>query len=309
MSESRVSVVIPVLDAAEYLPELLPAILGQEGVLVEEVVLVDSGSRDRTLEIAADFERLRMVAVDKFSHGRARNLGAAAACGDMIAFLSQDALPADRSWLRELCAPLADPTTAAVFSRQVPRAYANPMERFFLQTHFPPGERLVMRRSGAATPAFQREVFLSNVSAAMRRGTLERFPFDEQLIMSEDQQFARDVVAAGMAVVYNPDSIVRHSHNYSLKTVFQRYFDSIYSLTKLFSEHKVETSAAMAAHYLGSELRYIVRNNPLWLPYYFLYTMSKSAGAFLGHFAERLPRPLARGMSLHKHYWEGGTAE
>ena len=70
-------------------------------------------------------------------------------------------------------------------------------------------------------------------------------PFDEDLIMSEDQQFSRDVIAAGHAVVYQPQSVVVHSHNYSLATCFRRYFDSVYSLTLIFPSHGVGTSASM----------------------------------------------------------------
>jgi len=303
-SDARVSLVVPVLNAADHLPQLLPAVLGQKGVALEEIVLVDSGSSDGSRSIAAGFEKTRVVQIENFSHGRARNLGVSETKGDTIAFLSQDALPLGKDWLRALVEPLAQDGVAASFSRQIPREDANPMERFFLQTHFPPGDDLVMRKAEGETPAFQREVFLSNVSSAMPRDILERFPFDEEIIMSEDQQFARDVIEDGMVIVYTPSSAVLHSHNYSLKTVFQRYFDSIYSLTKLFSGHRVENSAAMAVRYLTRELGYIARNHPLWLPYYCLYTLAKSAGAFLGHYAERMPRGLARRLSLHKYYWD-----
>lgn len=303
-SEARVSLVIPVLNAVDYLPQLLPAVLGQEGVAVQEILLVDSGSSDGTPDMARNFERTRVLPIDRFSHGRARNLGVSEAQGEVVAFLSQDALPLGKDWLRALVKPLSKEGVAASFSRQLPRADANPMERFFLQTHFPNGDDLAMRKTAGETPAFQREVFLSNVSSAMPREILQRFPFDEEIIMSEDQQFARDVIEAGLAVVYTPKSLVYHSHNYTLKTVFQRYFDSIYSLTKLFSGHGVDDSAALAFRYLAGELGFIARKHPLWLPYYFLYTLAKSSGAFLGHFAERMPRSLARRLSLHKYYWD-----
>jgi len=295
--------VIPVLNAERYLPELLEAIFGQS-VEVREVILVDSMSTDATAVIAAKHKRVRVVPIEKFSHGRARNLGAREADGEVIALLTQDALPSGKNWLSELIAPLDDEKVAATFSRQVPRADANPMERYFLQTHFPSGEQVVMCKDGERPLAFQREVFLSNVSAVVRRDTLLRFPFDEELIMSEDQQFARDVLEAGYAVVYCPSSVVIHSHNYSLKTVFQRYFDSVYSVTKLFKSHKMKDSAAMGMKYLWKEALFILRHYPLWTFYYIFYTMAKSVGTLTGHFADKLPRRLVRRMSMHSYYWE-----
>ena len=86
----------------------------------------------------------------------------------------------------------------------------------------------------------------SNVSAAARRDILLRFPFDEDLIMSEDQQFARDVMKAGYTVVYQPASVVLHSHRYSFVQAFQRYFDSVYSLIQIFKRHNLGTSAGLS---------------------------------------------------------------
>ena len=137
---------------------------------------------------------------------------------------------------RWLLIPFADPQVVASYSRQVPRADANPMERFFLERRFPPGAPVRRERRGDATLTLE-DVFFSNVCAAIRREALLRHPFDEGLIMSEDQQFSRDVIAAGHVVVYQPESVVIHSHDYSFATCFRRYFDSACSLKVIFPEH------------------------------------------------------------------------
>jgi rhamnosyltransferase len=131
-----------------------------------------------------------------------------------------------------------------------------------------------------------------------------KFPFDESLIMSEDQQVSRDLLNAGYSVVYVPDSIVIHSHNYSLGTVFRRYFDSLYSLTLIFKDHDMGTSASMGFSYLFREMGYMIRHHPLWLPYYACYTFMKTTGTLAGHFAERLPRSWVKKMSMHSYHWE-----
>jgi rhamnosyltransferase len=299
----KVSVVIPVLNAERHLPTLLPALLGQRPQPPGEIVLLDSKSQDRTREIAAQFEGVRVVPVENFSHGGTRNLGAREARGEIVVLMSQDALPQDESWLARLLEPLADARVAASYSRQVPYPDANPMERYFLHTHFP-AEPAVRSKDGVdGTLGFQ-DVFFSNVSAALRRDLLLKFPFDETLIMSEDQQVSRDLLNAGYRVVYQPQSVVIHSHNYSLSVIFKRYFDSVYSLAVIFPQHTMKKSAGMGYHYLRREMLHMFKNHPAWIPYYFCYTLARSAGTFFGHFAEQLPRWLTRRMSMHSYHWQ-----
>jgi rhamnosyltransferase len=298
-----VSVVIPVLNAAEFLPPLLKSIGSQRPVAPAEIILVDSHSTDNTVAIAQSYPGVKVVPIDSFSHGKARNMGARAAKGDIIVLLTQDARPRGERWLFHLLAPFADERTGAVYSRQVPKDDAPPTEKFFLNYHFPPGARSCREKNGSAPLAFK-DVFFSNVSAAIRRELLLKYPFDENLIMSEDQQFARDLLEGGYAIVYQPESVVIHSHAYSLKHAFRRYFDSVYSLTVIFPAHGMAVSAATGLRYLRRELAFIAKNYPLYLPYYFLYTLAKTLGTVCGHFAEHLPKSLLKKLSLHSYHWK-----
>jgi rhamnosyltransferase len=298
-----VSVVIPTLNARGWLPGIFKALAAQEPHPPAEVVIVESGSRDGTAAFAAA-AGARVVPVGRFTHGGARNLGVRESRGEIVAFLSQDACPADPGWLRALLEPFARPEVAGTFSRQVPRPSASPMERFFLAAHFPAGEPVTMRREGGEDLSFQRNVFFSNVSAAVRRAVALEHPFDETLIMSEDQQFARDVLAAGLSVVYAPASVVLHSHDYGLRQVFERYFDSVYSITQIFPGHGHAQSIRMGLSYLRREAAMMVRSHPQRLPHYGAYVLARSLGTLFGHRAQRLPRSWARAMSLHKEYWD-----
>ncbi|MFA5344156.1 MAG: glycosyltransferase [Kiritimatiellia bacterium] len=298
----KISVVIPVLNAAGPLPALLEALASQQPAPPDEIVLVDSLSTDDTRRIALAQANVRVVPLERFSHGRARNIGAREATGEVIVLMTQDALPADSHWLAALLAPLDDRQVAAVYSRQVPRADAPPTEKFFLAYRFPAGPPLRRVRPAGRAPALE-DVFFSNVSAAVRRDVLLRHPFDETLIMSEDQQFARDLILAGYTTVYQPESVVVHSHRYSLGTAFRRYFDSVYSLTLVFPAHDLKASAAMGRRYLCRETSYMLRHHPFYFPYYCLYTLAKMAGVLCSHFADRMPLGLARACSLHRYYW------
>ncbi len=306
MSRPATSLVVPVKNAASCLPELFGAVLEQKPHPPDEIVLVDSMSDDNTAEVARGlYPAVKIVPIHEFTHGGARNLGAREASGDILLLLTQDATPANDQWLARLLEPLDDPRVAAVYSRQLPRPDANPMECFFLQDRFPDGAAPVLRtRPEAGRKVSVEDVFFSNVSAAVRRDVLLRYPFDETLIMSEDQQMSHDVLMAGYAVAYQPLSRVRHSHNYTLGVCFRRYFDSVYSLSLLFDGHGMEKSVSMGAAYIAREFKYMVRHAPLWLPYYFLYTTAKVAGVFASHHAARMPKWLRRRCSLHAYHWD-----
>jgi rhamnosyltransferase len=298
------SVVIPTLNAMAHLPVLLPALAAQKPAPPSEVLIVDSGSRDGTIEfVVRSGAGVRLVRIRNFSHGGARNLGVREAQADTVVFLSQDALPRGTGWLARLLEAFDAPDVAAAFSRQVPRPDANPMESHFLRTHFPPTANLRRRRGGQADLLFGRDVFFSNVSSAARRDALLRYPFDEHLIMSEDQQFARDVMAAGHAVAYVPASVVVHSHNYSPVQALRRYFDSAYSLTKIFPGQTLSRSVWMGAAYCRSEAAAILRDNIRFLPRYGSLVVAKALGVFLGHRAESLPLWFLRRVSMHADFW------
>ena len=298
------SVMIPVFNAARFLPGIFRALAAQRPRPPAEIILVDSMSADGTAALADGQPGVRRIPIANFSHGRARNLGAREARGDVLVMLSQDALPCGENWLAELLAPFADERVAAAYSRQIPRPDANPMERYFLETHFPAGEPVRRAKQGNETLTLEK-VFFSNVSSAVRRELLLKHPFDETLIMSEDQQLSRDLMEQGYAVVYAPASVVIHSHNYTLGVVFRRYFDSVYSLRVIFPKHGLDTSASMGLRYLAREAAHIATKHPLSLPYYALYTMAKSGGTLAGHWAERMPRRVARRLSLHRYHWAG----
>jgi len=302
MSSFSVSVVIPTLNAAAYLPRLLSAVFDQSGAVPIELILIDSNSTDATAEIAAGYEKVQITTIDNFSHGGARNMGAKRAKGDIVVFLTQDALPADKNWLASLFEPFQDEKVAAVCSRQIPNADASPMEQFFLAKRFP-AQRIERNLESIEGVGYENVLF-SDVSCAIRRSVLMQYPFDETIIMSEDQQFSRDVIKAGYTVVYEPKSVVIHSHKYTLWQTFKRYFDSIYALRVIFKDQDMKSSAAMGRKYVAEELKYIARKHPLWLPYYFVYTGVKVIATIMAHFTDRLPHWLLRKISMHAYHWK-----
>jgi GT2 family glycosyltransferase len=303
-----ISIVIPVKDGGNDLARCLQGIRAQ--VLDEQVetVIVDSGSSDDSLVLARDHGALvREIAPHEFSHGSARNLGASLAQGELLVFISQDAYPVDERWLARLSAPLrADPSVAGVYGRQLPHDGASPPERYFLDFLYGSAPRR-QRASGAHELTMQTTLF-SNVNSAIRRELWEGFPFVEDIIMSEDQDWSRRVLLEGFTIVYEPEAAVRHSHNYTLTGAFRRFFDSGASADRAYLAGERASSRALRAaaiRYARGELTWLWRSGQRrWIPYATLYEGLKMLGLLLGANHRRLPLAAKRRLSALPAFWE-----
>lgn len=296
----KATVIIPTRNAGPLFEEVMQAVASQD-YPDYETLMVDTTSTDRTRDIARKHgARIYTITQDEFSHGGTRNLAARLARGEVIAFLSQDATPAKKSWLRELVSPLKDRNIAGVFGGQIPREDAPLMEKFFYSVRFPAMQK--KRSLAHGSPIILDHIFFSNVNSAMRREMLLAYPFDKAIIMSEDQEWAKRVLLEGFETFYEPNAAVVHSHNYTLKTAFQRYFDSAHSLMEV-TDDTFRNFTKAGFSYTWEEFRYVMRNSPETVPYLFLYDFSKVAGTFLGRMAKKLPQRLCEMMSLHKYHW------
>ena len=213
MSQSRpdVSIVIRARDEARALPMTLEAIRRQHFIGTVEVIVVDSGSSDGTVEIARD-GGARVVHLERrYSPGLASNVGFDAANAPICVLTSAAAFPANAAWLSTLLAPFdsRSETLAATFSRQMPVPDASPIEEAFLSMAF---------GSTATTVSF------SSTSGAVRRAVWKRFPFEETFAAGgpDDREWYSRISLNGYGTCYVPASIVHRSHGYTLRQWFHR---------------------------------------------------------------------------------------
>jgi rhamnosyltransferase len=305
-----ISVVIPVKDGGADLVRCRDAI-GRQVVDGEvEIVVVDSGSRDGSVEVARDRgARVHEIAPSEFGHGRTRNLGAELAQGEVLVFTSQDAVAADEHWLATLTRSLAEPgRVAGAYGRQLPHDDATPPERYFLDFLYGPDAR-VQRLDGDGEPDFQQTLF-SNVNSAIPRAVWREFPFADDLIMSEDQEWSRRVLQAGYELVYEPEAAVHHSHRYSVADAFRRFFDSGVSAERSYAAGGGGGGALRraGARYARGEVEWLWRTGQRrWLPYAAAYELAKFTGMQLGRRHRRIPRALKRRFSALSSYWVDGS--
>lgn len=250
----KATVVIPTFNGEEFLSELLKALRKQTAPFDYEVLVIDSGSTDATLGIIEKFEevRLHQIPNSEFGHGKTRNLGASMAKGEIVVFLTQDAVPATKKWLEYMVEPFElDERIACVFGKQVPRGQCIvPIKReVFSAFHaLGPDHSLMVHRGASLISGNSVQIsttFFSDVNSAVRREFLaNKIPFRD-VNYAEDQALGMDVLEAGYLKVYTPFGSVMHSHDYKLRKYFHRKYDEYVGLIQ--TGHSIRNARFLSA--------------------------------------------------------------
>jgi rhamnosyltransferase len=222
-ADTLISIIVLTRNEEKNIKECLTGVFSQETAFSFEVVLIDSESDDRTLEIANAFPlRIHRIRRDEFHHGKTRNLGAQLAKGSILIYLAGDAYPLSRHWLNNLVSPLmSDSTVAAVYGKHEPKPGCNPINRFRLSWNYP--EEACTKKEGVEFDHAHRLYFFSTVNCAIRKEVWEQNPFPEEITIFEDTAFSKKVLGAGFAIRYEPSATVLHSHNLGVFELFSRY--------------------------------------------------------------------------------------
>src|SRR5437868_4754603 len=214
MNEPLVSIILRSFNEGWALRETLPAIRAQ-CYSNWELIVIDSGSTDGSVELIRNAHPRHFIQIppEEYNPSRVMNHGMRLGCAELGIFLNADATPQGPNWLRPLVLALQNPEVAAVFGRQIPRpdckaVYAHDYERCF----------------GPNRESAKWEHFFSMVSSGLHKDIWAKRGFLEQFQYSEDDEYTRWCRAQGYRVVYVPESVVMHSHNYTPKQAYQRSY-------------------------------------------------------------------------------------
>jgi rhamnosyltransferase len=304
----RIPIIIPTRNAGRSIGEVLEAIAAQEGPFLPEVIAIDSGSSDGTLERLNRYgARVLSVSPAAFNHGKTRNEALKHARGECAVLLVQDAIPASPRWLSALVEPLLqDSSLAGTFARQLPDTRASCVTAHYL-SHW-----IAAREVGRVVGPLNAETFarmspserhvacaFDNVCSSIRLSVWKKHPFATTPI-AEDLQWARDVLFAGHKLAYVPDAVVRHSHERSIAYELQRTYlvhqrlEAIFGLAtvptigSLFRAiaSTIPTNARVAAQEPSRRVRAVLRGTALGVV--------QPLGQYLGARSSRHGRELLR---------------
>jgi len=311
---SDVSVAIPVRNGGAMLEGVLSA-LGRQTVS-HELLVCDSGSSDGSAQLARSHgAHVIEIPRSQFNHGATRNLLMAHARGSQVAFLTQDAEPADERWLERLSGGLGLAGDVAIaYGPYLPRPDASAAVRIELERWFaslsPDGRPRVERLSEherATLPVVGlvgRRGFFSDSNACVSREAWQRVPFRE-VSYAEDRVLAIDMLRAGYAKAYVPEAGVAHSHDYTTVQQLRRSFDEARALREVYGWREPASPAELLRRLRG-ELGAARTELPagsagerlMALAGISAHQLARMCGALLGSRSERLPAAARRRLSL-----------
>lgn len=282
----KISILIPTYNAVPYLGELVPKLMEQQlpAGYTSEIIMVDSSSTDDTkLIVEKDYPTINFATIPnkEFNHGNTRNMLANLASGDFLLFMTQDAIPYNNELLVELVKNFDDPAVQIVSARQIPKEDANPLEQFARSFNYPDEKKVkdksMIEKMGIKT------FFNSNVCSMYRASLFngnEFSGFPNDVILNEDIIFSYFVIMKGYKVVYENKAIVYHSHNYSLKQQFKRYFD----IGMAFNESKFMlenvSNEKEGVRMVMNQMKYLIKRNQYQ---YIIYSVLESGAKFIGY--------------------------
>lgn len=277
----RISLIIPTLNAVLNIERLLVSLWGQD-VKPEEIIIIDSSSEDKTVETA---ERLGAKAIiiprRDFNHGRTRNIAAMESKGDTLMFMTQDAMPYNKEFVRKLIVPLEVPDIAAAFGRQMPGPDASPLDAFLRKFNYP--EESMVKGLDDIGQYGIKTFFFSNVCSAIKKDLFIKAGMFPEVRANEDMLIASKLILNNYRIAYVHDAMVIHSHDYSLPEQFIRYYSIGSSLRRNKWILKYAQAEGEGMRFIREQIGFVVKSRKyIWMPYMFLEYLIKYAGYRIG---------------------------
>jgi|GEM_PF-332176 glycosyltransferase involved in cell wall biosynthesis len=247
------TVFIPTWNGGQQFQGVLRKVMAQKTDFDYEVLIIDSGSRDGTLNFIRQFQDIRLIEIPntEFNHGLTRNRAVREARGEIVALLTHDAEPLDEHWLQRLVDNFDDPDVAGAYCHQLPREDCNPFQRERLQgwtagSGTPQRKRLADRSRWESMHPFERYQLIAfdDVASCVRKAVMDEVPFEKRQF-GEDVAWGKAAILAGHVIVMDPRSVVIHSHNKPIWYEFKRVYLDHQNLFALTGLHCIPTMLFM----------------------------------------------------------------
>ena len=298
---------VPTCNAGNQWQDWITAYQSQS-LKADKVIVIDSSSSDNTVKLAeeAGFS-VYSIPQSIFNHGRTRNQAVEfgkSFTTDVVVFMTQDAVLASPDSLANLLAPFVDSKVAAVCGRQLPHHNATLLAAHARYFNYPSESKVKSKEDIFALGI--KAAFMSNSFAAYRLSVFEELGgFPDNTILAEDMYLTAKMILSGYKVAYCAEAKVFHSHNYTLKQEFQRYFDTgVFQQEQKWIQQKLGRAASEGKSFVLSELKFLSIKSPLLIPRAILSTLAKLIGFKLGYYYYMLPYKWSKALSMHKGYWD-----
>lgn len=201
MEKTDISIIIRTKNEERWINRCISQILNQKISKTYEIILVDSGSTDKTIEKAKKFD-VSIINIDKYTPGFSINQGVERAKGNLIVLISAHAIPYGCNWLSNLIKPIyEEENVVATYGRQIPAEWSDPNDIRDLSITF-----------GLEDKLQKKDTFFHNANSAFLKSTWKTFKFDEFATNIEDRLWAEELIRNNLHIKYVANSIIYHWH-------------------------------------------------------------------------------------------------
>ncbi len=278
----KISVIIPTLNAQDSIKELITRLQSQD-IIPTDIIVIDSSSDDQTVHIAKSLgAETLIISRETFNHGKTRNIAAMKSNSDVLIFMTQDALPFDNKLIKSLIEPLASPDIAASYGRHIPKNDASPLEVFSRNFNYP--EKGYIKGFQDIKQYGIKTFFFSNVCSAIKKDVFMQIGmFPEGIKTNEDMLLCARMILNGYKIAYVPEAMVIHSHNFSLKQQFRRYYNIGMTLKQNKWVLKYAAAEGEGITLIKEQFHFLIKNHKYrWIPYILLESFTKYTGYRMG---------------------------
>lgn len=306
MENKTVDVIIPAYHPGKEFATLIKR-LEKQSVPIHRIIVMNTEESmwNKEWEKLSDVMEIHHLAKPEFDHGGTRAQAAELSDADVMIFMTQDAMPADRELLAELLKALEqDENIAAAYARQLPNAECSFVERYTRAFNYP--DRSVVKTKKDMDQYGIKTFFCSNVCAAYKKDIYQKQGgFVRRTIFNEDMIYAGGLIQAGYGIAYAAEAKVIHSHNYNCMQQFHRNFDLGVSQAEHPEVFEGVPSEGEGIRLVKKSMAYLLKTGHIWLiPGLFLQSVSKYAGYFLGKRYKKLPEKMIRSCTMNPEYWK-----
>ena len=306
MENKTVDVIIPAYHPGKEFATLIKR-LEKQSVPIHRIIVMNTEESmwNKEWEKLSDVMEIHHLAKSEFDHGGTRAQAAELSDADVMIFMTQDAMPADRELLAELLKALEqDENIAAAYARQLPNAECSFVERYTRAFNYPD-------RSGVKTKKDMdqygiKTFFCSNVCAAYKKDIYQKQGgFVRRTIFNEDMIYAGGLIQAGYGIAYAAEARVIHSHNYNCMQQFHRNFDLGVSQAEHPEIFEGVPSEGEGMRLVKKTLAYLIHSGRIWLiPGFVLQCAGKYAGYLAGKKFRKLPKKFILWCTMSPNYWK-----
>lgn len=303
------AVIIPTYNAARYWSAIRRGIELQN-LSPEQVLIIDSSSTDGTRRLAEQAAyNIEVIPQQSFRHGRTRQLAAQyVPDAKFLVYMTQDAALYDEDSIANLLRSFDNPDVGAAYGRQLARPQADAIETHGRLFNYP-AKPVTREFEDRKTLGF-RTAYFSNSFAAYRRSAFEQIGgFSHHVLVSEDVSAAARMLLSGWKIAYRSDACVIHSHHFTLRAEFSRYFDiAVHHQQERWIIERFGSVGGEGLQFVKSELAYLARNAPSLIPVSVLRSAVKYFAYQCGTKELFLPLWLKRRLSTHPEHWTDDQA-